>query len=159
HRNLGEDFLDHGGGSGGFRLLGESTRPVYVEDLPTSGALKGVLIVPLRLRTGDDASCLNLYKPRQPRLLGVPKSLIQRGGFNFAATEAHGAAQKSNPWLLLDHGPEDGAIPAFADANTAHWILKVKLGGIVEVADAAGVMVKLRLVGLLHESIFQSELL
>src|SRR5262249_9691961 len=45
------------------------------------------------------------------------------------------------------------------DANTAHWILKVKLGGIVEVADAAGVMVKLRLVGLLHESIFQSELL
>ena len=24
-------------------------------------------------RPGDDASCLNLYRPRQPRILGVPQ--------------------------------------------------------------------------------------
>ena len=38
--------------------------------------------VALRARGGDDASCLNLYQARQPRLLGIPDSLIaSHGGF------------------------------------------------------------------------------
>ena len=52
----------------------------------------------------------------------------------------------------------DGSIPAFADANTAQWILKVGLGDIVNVPGDNGEDVKLKIVGLLSESIFQSEL-
>ena len=32
---------------------------------------------------GEDASCLNVYQTRLPTILGVPKSLIDRGGFRF----------------------------------------------------------------------------
>src|SRR5262249_30308848 len=51
------------------------------------------------------------------------------------------------------------AIPVFADANTAKWILKVSLEGVIEVPDEQGEKRTLRVVGLLPESIFQSELL
>jgi len=46
--------------------------------------LAGSQVFPLRVRPGDDASCLNLYQPQQPRILGVPKALIDRGGFAWA---------------------------------------------------------------------------
>ena len=32
-------------------------------------------IIPLRVLPGEDASCLNLYRPESPRILGVPESL------------------------------------------------------------------------------------
>ena len=38
----------------------------------TSGCWPSATIIALRVKPGDDASCLNLYQPRQPRLLGVP---------------------------------------------------------------------------------------
>jgi hypothetical protein len=41
--------------------------------------LKQTTIIALRVRAGDDASCLNLHKPRTPRVLGVPSALIARG--------------------------------------------------------------------------------
>ena len=40
-------------------------------------------IVPFRVLPGEDASCLNLYQPQKPRILGVPSDLIKRGGFQF----------------------------------------------------------------------------
>src|SRR5205085_1501675 len=58
-------------------------------------------VIPLRRRSGDDASCLNLYQAGKPRLLGVPKELIDRGGFRFAETEAVTPEEKANPWKLL----------------------------------------------------------
>ena len=44
----------------------------------------------LRVAAGEDASCLNLYRPTQPRVLGVPESLIERGGFGWADDRASG---------------------------------------------------------------------
>jgi hypothetical protein len=110
-----------------------------------------------RVQTGDDASCLSLYKPLKPRVLGVSKKLIDRGGFSFAASLAETDAEKANPWLLLEK-KADGAISVIMDGETAEWILKVKLGDFVEVNNEQGEPVKLRIVALLHESIFQSEL-
>src|SRR5262249_13022561 len=121
--------------------------------------LEGVAIFPLRLRAGDDASCLNLYQPRRPRLLGLPRPLVRRGGFRFAASTAETPEDRANPWRLLERPDSDGAIPAVADATTVEWMLKSKLGGVLEVPDEQGNPVKLRLVGLLQESIFQSEVL
>ena len=46
--------------------------------------LPAVTAIALRVKPGDDASCLNLYRPRQPRLLGVPQQFIDRGGFAWA---------------------------------------------------------------------------
>jgi len=169
-RDPGHDFLEKTGGSGGFPLLAESEVPVY-QDLNSEKAraeigfsaevqaeLRGVRFVPFRVRAGDDASCLNLYQPRRPRLLGVPSSLIERGGFQFGATEAKTPEERANPWLLLQKRRE-GAIPVVGEANTVGWMLHKSLGEELTVPDGQGNPVKLRLVGLLKDSVFQGELL
>ena len=56
------------------------------------------MFVPFRVRAGDDASCLNLYEPRRPRMLGVPAALIERGGFQFADTDAKTDGERATPW-------------------------------------------------------------
>jgi hypothetical protein len=180
------DFLDRSGGSGGFALVAETDLPLYQapaspegrqdlldaldrayrSDPETKAArlaaarelLDATTILPLRLRAGDDASCLNLYQPGRPRILGAPKALIERGGFHFAGTEARSAEDKANPWRLLDAVPEDGTVPVFGEAHSVQWMLKSGLGGVIEVADGQGNPVRLRVVGLLADSVFQSEL-
>ncbi len=170
HRDAGHDFLERTGGSGGFALLAESEVPVFQDlnspkvraewQLPVaSEALRAVRLMPFRVRAGDDASCLNLYQPRRPRLLGVPAALIRRGGFQFAGTEAKTDAEKKDPWLLLRGVREDRAIPVLGEANTVTWMLHKGLGQELTVPDGHGNPVRLRIVGLLQDSIFQSELL
>ena len=59
---------------------------------------------------------------------------------------------------IADDGPTP-VVAAFADASSAQWILKIGLGDDVEIPDGRGGRVRLRLVGMLVNSIFQSELL
>jgi ABC-type lipoprotein release transport system permease subunit len=170
HRDPGADFFTQKGGSGGFTLLAETDVPVY-ENLATpegrdkldfsdqdSAALNDVPIFAFRLRAGEDASCVNLYQPRRPRLLGVPHGLVERGGFHFQETAAdpHGAG---NPWQLLEQPRDDGVVPVFGEANTVQWMLKSGLGQNVQVPDEGGNPVTLRFVGILKDSVFQGELL
>src|SRR5262249_9225382 len=78
--------------TGGFAFIGESTMPV-VQDLNTKAGreffglgdkdLAGVSFVPFRVREGDEASCLNLNRAQQPRLLGANPELLS-GRFTFA---------------------------------------------------------------------------
>ncbi len=119
--------------------------------------LRETTIVALRSRSGDDASCLNLYQPRTPRVLGVPQSLIDRGGFVFAGTLSPSAAERENPWRLLMRDGE--AIPAFGEGNTVLWMLKSGLGGTLTVPDGRGEAATVQISGLLQESVFQSSLL
>ena len=44
-------------------------------------SLRAVRFVPFRLRPGDDASCLNLYQPRDPRVLAASADFIRDGAF------------------------------------------------------------------------------
>ena len=88
------DAQQRSSGTGGFALIGQSAMPV-TKDLNTPEGrdffgldekeFSGVSFVPLRVRDGDDASCLNLNHAQKPRLLGVrPESLAGRGAFTFA---------------------------------------------------------------------------
>jgi ABC-type lipoprotein release transport system permease subunit len=181
-RQAGSDFLAKDAGSGGFALVAESDVPVY-EDLNgdrgradlsealerrlrdpealrrAGSALAGVTFQQFRARAGDDASCLNLYQPRKPRLFGTPASLINRGGFRFAETVATDAGDRDNPWRLLDRTGEDGAIPVIGEANTVQWMLHSGLGKEIDATDERGRPIKLRVVALLSDSVFQSGLL
>jgi hypothetical protein len=121
--------------------------------------LEQVTIIGLRLRSGDDASCLNLYQPRQPRVLGVPQELINRGGFVFDAARASSDEEKANPWTILDHRGEGEAIPAFGEANTVTWMLKSGLDKTFPITDERGRQTPLLIAGLLHDSVYQSSLL
>jgi ABC-type lipoprotein release transport system permease subunit len=180
------DFSDKHGGSGGFALIAETDLPLYRDPASPEGrpdildALEKVYqrdpatkqkklmdaqnllqitpVIPLRLKAGDDASCLNLYQLGRPRILGVPKSLIERDGFRFAGTEAKTPEEGSNPWLLLNQPSDDGTIPVFGEQHSVQWMLKSDLGGTIEVPDEQGKPKKLRFVGLLQDSVFQSEI-
>ncbi|HEV3006757.1 MAG TPA: ABC transporter permease, partial [Pirellulales bacterium] len=162
-------------GSGGFMFWAESEQPI-VHDLnsadgraelgfSTAGEklLAGHEVVSLRVKPGDDASCLNLYQPRQPRVLGVPEALIRRGGFAWGSTAARTPEERNDPWQLLDKpiaGEGPHVVPAVLDANTATYSLH--LGGVgarFDVPDGRGGTLLLEVVGLVKNSIFQGDVL
>jgi putative ABC transport system permease protein len=145
-----------GPGAGGFPLMAESLLPIYSDlnlDFSLSHAgweIQGAKFTRFRLRPGDDASCLNLYQPRNPRVLGAPLPFLQNARFAFQAS----IPKSENPWLLLEKPLTDGAIPAAADANSLAYVLHKKLGDEIVVNG-----VRLRLVAALSDSIFQRELI
>jgi len=165
--NRREAAPEGGGQDGGFPLFAESAVPLIQDPGSPAGRLglgltevdeadlQGVSILSLRVVPGDDVSCLNLYRPTQPRLLGAPSGLAQRAGLRLQKA----LDSKLDPWSLGEKDLEPGVIPALADANSATWILKLGLGDELSLEDETGRPVRLRLVGLLERSLFQSELL
>lgn len=155
-------------GTGGFALYGESALPVYQNLNDEEGReafaldaeeLPGVEVVSLRLQDGDDASCLNLNRAQIPRLLGVdPQALAQRRAFTFTKTTEPTSAIAPSPWSLLEQPSRDGAIPAVGDVNTVVWSLGKSLGETLDYPDERGNTHRLRIVGLLANSILQGGL-
>ena len=165
----GDELLEKSSGSGGFALIAESDVPLHHDlneraarlDLGFPGGTAPTVpfhVLPFRFRPGDDASCLNLYLPDRPRILGVPSDMIRRGGFNFVKTLGL-PEDEENPWTLLSQQLEPGVIPVIGDANSAQWILHLGLGDELVLQDEYGEGLRLRLVGTLKDSVFQSELL
>jgi len=160
--------LDRKSGNGGYPLMAESLLPV-VHDLNSEQGreelnlnddkLAGVKITRFRLRPGDDASCLNLYQPRNPRILGAPDGFIGEARFAFQGDLAGADAEKNNPWLLLNSDLGDGVVPVVADANSLTYVLHLKLGDEITINAVAGAPVRLRVVAALADSVFQGELL
>ncbi|MFQ5743731.1 MAG: FtsX-like permease family protein, partial [Acidobacteriota bacterium] len=167
HRNPASESQTTESGGGGYDLIATSDVPL-LEDLnkreslfdlgfadSEANVLADVQITALRRLPGDDASCLNLYRPQRPIILGVPHSQVERGGFAFASL----IEETEDPWQLLEVEMEPGVVPAFGDANSVQWILHLGLGKDLQMEDEFGRSLRLRLVGLLAESIFQSQLL
>lgn len=151
-------------GAGGFPLFAEADVPLIVDLNRTSdqeelgldtAALRGSRFVGFRGLPGEDASCLNLYRPGRPRLLGVPAGFSQVSRFVLRKT----LTPAEDPWTLLDQDLGPDVIPAFADESSATWILKLGLGDDLELRDESGRQVRLRLVGVLERGLFQGELL
>jgi hypothetical protein len=157
------DWADRHSGTGGYPLLVETVMPLANDpNSPDGRAQLGldqstdVVVEPFRVLPGDDASCLNLYEPRQPKILGVRRDFIRQGRFSFAGTLR--GAERDNPWMLLEREQDDGAIPVIGDANSMTYVLHKSIGEDI-VIDRGGRSIRLRLVAALSDSIFQSELL
>ena len=117
-------------------------------------------VEPFRVRPGDDASCLNLYEPTNPRILGASRRFVDSGRFAFQSSLASTDVERMNPWQLLNREISDGngpIVPVIADANSITYVLHKKVGDDV-VLDRGGHPARLRLVAALEDSIFQSEL-
>ena len=153
-------------GVGGYDLVVETLLPVVRDPNTPDGreALnlfdldQSVTFEPLRLLPGDDASCLNLYEPRNPRIAAVSERFLRNGRFAFGSSLAATDAERANPWLLLEKPMPDGAIPVIADANSMTYVLHKKLGDDI-VLPRGDRETRLRLVAALSDSIFQGELL
>ncbi|MCG8605747.1 ABC transporter permease, partial [bacterium] len=170
-RDFGEELLQKNSGAGGFALVAEADISLH-HDLNTeagrfelgfsdedSETLSQAEIVPFRFLPGQDASCLNLYEVEKPRILGVNKSQIDRGGFRFQSLSDAEMNGQANPWSLLEKDLGPNIIPAFGDQNSVTYILHSGLGKDFTLANEFGDPITLRFVGLFAKSIFQSELL
>jgi ABC-type lipoprotein release transport system permease subunit len=165
------DAADRSGGSGGYALAAESLLPLHWDPNTEEGRNAVNLPYPsdadfvemrfqtFRLRSGDDASCLNLYRPQNPRVLAPSGDFLERGGFRFGATLASTPEERANPWLLLKREFSDGAVPVIGDQNSMAYVLHLGLGEDFLLPREGETPLRLRLVGMLRDSIFQSELL
>jgi ABC-type antimicrobial peptide transport system permease subunit len=162
----GTDVTDPRGESGGFRLMARSLVPLH-HDLTTAEGraalgleetdLAGAEVARFRARQREDASCLNLYKPREPTVLAPTPGFLEEARFRFQASLAETPEEEDNPWRLLERERDaDGAIPVVADAGSLMYILHRKLGEVMTLGDTG---VRVRFVGALAPGLFQSEIL
>lgn len=158
--------LARDGGTGGFALFAESAAPLMHDPNTSAGrdslALDGfdetlahVRVTRLRLRPGDEASCLTLYQPRNPRVVGVNPADMS-GRFTFA--DAGATPADASPWSLLDRPSDDGTVPAIADQTTLAYVFHLKVGDVFEFAPDGVTPVTFRIVAALADSVLQSEL-
>jgi hypothetical protein len=163
-------------GTGGFAFYAETTVAVH-DDLNDPLARRkhgleglgngGIAFVQMRVREGEDASCLNLNRVQNPRILGVrPEDLAARGAFSFVKIRAEGNRRGKgtgggypNPWLLLNGQDGSGTVPAIADQTVMTWSLHRRIGETLTYTDEAGRELRLRFVASLEDSIFQGSVL
>lgn len=152
------DSSEKSSGTGGFEYFATSSVPLRYKPDSEEGIDEYVLdkeqiesmsLVSLRLHGGDDASCLNLNRAQNPQVYGV-SSHEMKERFNM-----------SGSWGALDGNQDDGTIPAIGDENTVLWGLGLYtgIGSIFETRDEQGRVIRLKIVGLLKNSILQGALI
>ena len=155
-------------GTGGFALLAESEVPLVhnPNDAPGREALmirapelSDVRFSRFRLRPGEDASCLNLYRPGNPTIVAPESRFIEDNRFTFVRSLAETGAERANPWLLLKRDFGDGTVPVIADATSMQYVLHVGLGDTMSIDLGGERPVTLRFVGALKDSVLQGELI
>jgi putative ABC transport system permease protein len=147
----------------GFTLLADAATPLYQDLARPEGRrilgfsaaaeplLAGSEIAGLSAVPGDDASCLNLFRPQRPRLLGVPPELAHR---RLATTGGERTLAE-----LFARSRGAGEVPAVGDEQTVRWMLHLDAGGALTLADDRGAPLVLRIAGLLAGSPLQGALL
>ncbi len=168
-KNSKADAQRRDSGTGGFALFGESAISILHDLNSQSGresmglnndVLEGVQIVQLRVHEGDDASCLNLNRAQMPQLLGIqPDQLQKRGSFTFTKTIKTQDPRPESGWDLLNLNLNDDIVPAVGDYATIYWALGKSVGDELDYIDEKGRRFRLRLVGMLKNSILQGSLL
>jgi len=157
-----------GSGTGGFNVVASAALPIQ-QDLSTDDgrealglkALPGsTFIVPFRVSQGDEASCLNLNRAGRPRLLGV-KPLMMKGRFAFSRVADGFDARQG--WDILRGAATNNIdqpleIPAVGDANSVRWSMGKKVGDTIEMVGDSGRTIRVRIVAVVADSIFQGSL-
>jgi len=165
-KDLFKNATEKSGGTGGFLYYAESTVPV-LKDLSKEdvrfdyGLSDGYEFTQLRVADGDDASCLNLNRITNPRILGVEPEAL-RGRFSFVTRTRY--LDEDDPWLSLGQTLTDASgvgevIPAIADETVIKWGLGMSVGDTLVYHDADDRVLKLLLIGGLAPSVFQGNVL
>ena len=99
-------------------------------------------VVPFRVLPGEDVSCLNLYQPQKPQLLGISDAVSDK-----------------EPWRQLTEirVPERTVI-ALADENSVRWVLHLAPEDELVVEDEFGHPLSLQL-HTVQNSLFQGQLI
>lgn len=161
-------------GNGGYSLVAETNQPLLFDLNSPSGRtrlginlrhreeaetlLTAARFTALRVRPGENASCLNLYQTQMPTILGLPQRVIDQFAaeqrFKFADTRSR------DPWrLLAEPASSAGPIPVLGDMNTLQYSLHKGIGAMIEIEDAQRQKRSLIVRGMLDGSVFQGVLL
>lgn len=148
---------DKSSGTGGFLYFAETTMPVLfnlnnAEKRAEEGIYEDFTAVQFRKVEGDDASCLNLNRIKQPAVLGVDSEALH-GRFSFATKMKD--LEMDDPWLALDEKLDDGSVPAIADQTVIQWGLGLKVGDELLYQNELGDTIRLTLIAGTTPSIFQ----
>ena len=99
-------------------------------------------IFPFRVLPGEDVSCLNLYQPQKPQILGASDAMLDE-----------------YPWSQIRVvQPEGGKAAAIGDEKSLRWILHHNPDDDFLIQDEFGKPLSLKLVTL-ENSLFQSQLI
>ena len=156
-------------GTGGFSYYGELNSGIPLEQTGVdflrergvdinAGGIK-FLSAAMRVRDGDDASCLNINRASTPALLGADQTLLDSlGSFSFVSIIKDKGAYKKHPWKILgsDTGDEN-AVFGIADANTVEWGLGKSLGDRLTYINEAGDTLNVILAAALKSSVLQGK--
>jgi len=111
-------------GSGGFASIVHSTTPLALDaGIELARRVTGSKqVVPVRVRDGDEAGCMNMSVPQMPQLFGVSVA-------DMAVLRAFEPENSGGLWSALYEQPEEGVIPALAsDLAMLQYSLKMKAG-------------------------------
>ena len=99
-------------------------------------------VIPFRVLPGEDVSCLNLYQPQKPQILGAADAMLE-----------------TLPWKRLSIvNFDEGRIPAIGDDNSLRWILHHNPDEDFIIQDEYGKTLSLNLETVTN-SLFQSQLI
>ncbi len=154
------------GPTGGFEIFAQTSLPIYHDITSQEGRdtylltpenVQGVQPVYFRMTRGDDASCLNLNRTRQPRLMGVDPHKLD-GRFKWLGPD-ESTSSKGSVWEYLEDDLGPDVIPAIGDEPTVVWGLGKSLGDELEYTDDRGNTFAVRIVGIIGSSVLQGNLL
>lgn len=151
---------DRSGGTGGFLLMAETTVPILKDlnmpearldyDLPDD-----IQFVQFFSGYDDDASCLNLNRVENPRIIATNPANLD-GRFTFVSTTPH--LNPQNPWLSLNSDIGD-LVPAIADQSVIQWGLGKRVGDTLIYLNQQGEEIRLLLIGGIANSVFQGNVI
>ena len=99
-------------------------------------------VIPFRVLPGEDVSCLNLYQPLKPQILGAADAMLEEPPWNRLR--------------LMRFG--EGKIPAIGDDKSLRWILHHNPDDDFLIQDEFGSLLRLSL-ETVENSLFQSQLI
>ncbi len=158
---------DRKSGTGGYVLYAESEIPLLHNPNDAAGREALMIQAPevaaarftrFRVRSGDDVSCLNLYRPTNPTIVAPEDGFIESNRFTFSSSMAESDEERANPWLLLRRGFPDGAVPVVADATSLQYVLHASVGDTFSIDTGAAQPLVVRFVGAISDSVLQGEL-
>ncbi len=151
---------DKSSGTGGFLFMAETGVPV-LRDLNHEkvqaelGIPANTFFVQFLSAYDDDASCLNLNRAANPRILAVkPELLLNR----FSFVGKYKDFDNEKPWLSLNKEYES-VIPAIADQTVLQWGLGKSIGDTLYYTNSFGEEIKLLLIGGLENSVLQGNII
>jgi len=149
-------------GTGGYRLILTADIPLLGDlNTPAGRKILGLRDAESPLLTcahftnlcayqGQDISCLNMTKPTQPTILGVPHAILQK--FGRGSTMFDGVTEVS-----YRQSPNEAFVSVNADS--LKYILHANLGDSFAMVDQRGETITMKYFRTLNDCVLQSELM